>query len=503
MSEFGALVVQLRRGGGDTSGVEVKSAAGGLPTTITHSLSALANLPGGGLVILGLDERAGFTPVGLTNVQGLKQGLAGKARALTPPAHLDISDQTVDGHAVVVARVAECPASDKPCRVTSTRKAYLRGHDGDYQLSELEEQGFLRSREAPSADRQVVPGTGIADLNPDLVGAWTGQVRARRPALAAFSGDDLLHKAGILAATGELTRAGLLALGTYPQEYLPQLVVRAANLRDPDPRVRASNITTLDGPIPTLLTAAMAWLRTNLPTAVVESSDGSVRNVPQFPLEALRELVANALVHRDLSAWSEGMAVELRLDEHTLVLTNPGGLYGITVDRLGSDHVTSARNGRLVALCENVVDPSDGSRVIEALASGLPRVTRSLEDAALPPARYFDVGLRFTVILSTGSKAAGSTGGAPDGGEAVPVAGVRRLKSGSQLATVYQSLVDGGAQTVTEIAEATGIAGPSVRRALTRLREDYGYVESDGGPGRRTTYSVLLEPPAPAGARRV
>ena len=297
--------------------------------------------------------------------------------------------------------------------------------------------------------------------------------------------------------------AGLLALGTYPQEYLPQLVVRAADLRDPDPRVRASNITTLDGPIPTLLTAAMAWLRTNLPTAVVESSDGSVRNVPQFPLEALRELVANALVHRDLSAWSEGMAVELRLDEHTLVLTNPGGLYGITVDRLGSDHVTSARNGRLVALCENVVDPSDGSRVIEALASGLPRVTRSLEDAALPPARYFDVGLRFTVILSTGSKAAGSTGGAPAGGEAAAVAGVRGLKSGSQLARVYQSLVDGGAQTVTEIAEATGIAGPSVRRALTRLREDYGYVESDGGPGRRTTYSVLLEPPAPAGARRV
>jgi len=502
VSDFGALVVQLRLGGGDTSGVEVKSAAGGLPTAITHSLSALANLPGGGLIILGLDERAEFTPVGLTNVQGLKQGLAGKARALTPPAHLDISDQTVDGHAVVVARVAECPAPDKPCRVTSTRKAYLRGHDGDYLLSELEEQGFLRSREAPSADRQVVPGTGIADLDPALVGAWTEQVRARRPALAAFSGDDLLHKAGILAATGELTRAGLLALGTYPQEYLPQLVVRAANLRDPDPRVRASNITTLDGPIPTLLTAAMAWLRTNLPTAVVESSDGSVRNVPRFPLEALRELVANALVHRDLSPWSEGMAVELRLEEHTLVLTNPGGLYGITVDRLGSDHVTSARNGRLVALCENVADPSDGSRAIEALASGLPRVTRSLEDAALPPARYFDVGLRFTVILSTGPKEAGSSGDAPAGGEAAAVAGVRGLKSGSQLARVYQSLVDCGGQTVTEIAEATGIAGPSIRRALTRLREDYGYVESDGGPGRRTTYSVLLEPPAP-GARRV
>lgn len=34
-----------------------------LPSSLTGTLSALANLPGGGLVILGVDERAGFRPV--------------------------------------------------------------------------------------------------------------------------------------------------------------------------------------------------------------------------------------------------------------------------------------------------------------------------------------------------------------------------------------------------------------------------------------------------------
>ena len=43
-----ALVDELRAGGGDTSSVEVKAAAGGLPSTVDRSLSALANLPGGG-----------------------------------------------------------------------------------------------------------------------------------------------------------------------------------------------------------------------------------------------------------------------------------------------------------------------------------------------------------------------------------------------------------------------------------------------------------------------
>jgi hypothetical protein len=34
---------------------EVKAAAGGLPEILTSTLSALANLPGGGTIILGLE----------------------------------------------------------------------------------------------------------------------------------------------------------------------------------------------------------------------------------------------------------------------------------------------------------------------------------------------------------------------------------------------------------------------------------------------------------------
>jgi hypothetical protein len=36
-----------------------------------------------------------------------------------------------------------------------------------------------------------------------------------------------------------------------------------------------------------------------------------------------------------------------------LVVINPGGLYGISVGRLGRNWVTSARNARLVAICQH------------------------------------------------------------------------------------------------------------------------------------------------------
>ena len=79
--DLSALAAELRSSGGDTAAVEVKAAMGGLPQPLTATLSALANLPGGGLIVLGLDERTGFRPVPLADPQLLKQGLAAKARS--------------------------------------------------------------------------------------------------------------------------------------------------------------------------------------------------------------------------------------------------------------------------------------------------------------------------------------------------------------------------------------------------------------------------------------
>src|SRR6266536_6043874 len=101
------MVAGLRLAGGDATSIEVK-AAGGLPESLTPTLSALANLPGGGTIILGLDERAGFRPVGLADPQALKQGLAAKARGFVPPVRLDIEDGAVEGGPGVVAQVSEC-----------------------------------------------------------------------------------------------------------------------------------------------------------------------------------------------------------------------------------------------------------------------------------------------------------------------------------------------------------------------------------------------------------
>jgi ATP-dependent DNA helicase RecG len=479
--DLSSLVDELRRAGGDSTSVEVKAAAGGLPDSLTPSLSALANLPGGGTIILGLDERSGFRPVSLANPQALKQGLAARARGFEPPVVVDIGDGTVDGAAVIVALVHECDPSAKPCRVASSGKAYLRGYDGDFQLSHLEEQAFIAARKPPMFDRAPVEGAVFSDLDPELVDAYVQSVRrSESEGLGKFADRmELLRRACVIAADNVPTVAGMLALGLYPQQFFPRFVIQAAAepLQGAPAGARARNQAKIAGPIPHMLDQAMEWARRTFDTFIVTEADGSVHDRYAYPLVAFRELIANALIHRDLDAWSAGLAIEVRLRRDRLVIASPGGLYGINVERLGRDPVTSARNRQLVEICQHVYSVATGARAVEALASGIPLVTEALRDAGLPPARYFDSGIRFTVMLRQQSQT-------PSPPTTPPATAAPSLSGRDQL--IYD-LLAGAPRSVSEIAAQTQLSADTVRRSLRALRE-HGLVRQHGGRGRRTTY---------------
>lgn len=475
MLDISDLIASLRTAGGDTTAVEVKSAAGGIPQSLASTLSALANLPGGGRVILGLDEATGFTPVNLADPQALKQAVGSVARNLTPPVGLTIHDATVDGETVIVADVAECPVGQKPCSVTSTGKAYGRFFDGDFELSDLERQAFLVGRTYPRSDQEPVPGSSVADLDSQLLADWLATVRERNPGGLGRFGDDteLLRRGGVATTAGGLTVAGLLALGSHPQEFFPRYVIQLASAPAPGSTVRAVGATTLDGPIPTMLAGALTWARRTFTPLIVSDDDGTVRDSYEYPLDAFRELIGNALVHRDHAEWSRGLAIEVRHLPDRLVVTNPGGLFGITVDRLGTEGVTSARNGRLLSICQYVHTRDDGGRVVEALATGIPTVAASLTKAELPAARFIDTAIRFTVILRRS-----------------PSSARRPVIRGRSALAVWEAIE--GERTVDEIRARTGLSTANVRRILRDLRGDH-FIAVNGGPGRPTTYRRVAE----------
>jgi ATP-dependent DNA helicase RecG len=463
------------------------------------TLSALANLPGGGTIILGLDEATGFRPVPLPDPAGLKAALASIGRqALEPPIQMTFDDADVDGMPVIVARVHECPPAQKPCSVKATGQAYQRGFDGDYTVSELERQAFLVARTHPDFDRAPVAETSRDDLDSELLSDWLRTVRERQPeGLGRYREDDeLLRRAGLTTTNGVrsggdpvLTIAGLLALGEHPQQYLPRAVISLASSPQPGSPIRASGATVLDGPIPVMLAGALAWARKTFDTVIVDEGNGIVREDFEYPLTAFRELISNALVHRDLSEWSRGYAIEVRHLPDRLIVTNPGGLFGVTVDRLGIEGTTSARNGRLLTICQFVRTTDEtgragGTRVVEALATGIPTINASLAAARMPPALWVDTAIRFTAILrrDVTSRAA----------KFPPIRTPSEVAVWNVIGQASHPL------TLAEIRQQTGLTESNLHRILRTLRKR-NVIELQGGQGKTSTYRRV--PRATSGAQ--
>ncbi len=116
-------------------------------------------------------------------------------------------------------------------------------------------------------------------------------------------------------------------------------------------------------------------------------------------MRAVREIVANALVHRNLDAITDSKRVEIRLLLDRPVITSPGGLWGVSESQLGRPGAKSAVNPVLYDVCKFVSMP-DASRVIEGEGGGIREAIEALRSAGLRPPRFVDTGVQFTTIIS-------------------------------------------------------------------------------------------------------
>ena len=131
------IVANLRLVGSDTQAVEVK---GNVGKSIRETLSAFANA-GGGLIIVGLDEDAGFVPVDKFDALKAQDALETRCRQVTPPVRPQISVLPFEGGRIVAAELEEFSPFDKPCYVTDQGRyggSYIRTGEGDTKLSNYE-----------------------------------------------------------------------------------------------------------------------------------------------------------------------------------------------------------------------------------------------------------------------------------------------------------------------------------------------------------------------------
>lgn len=470
------IMAALQREGSDNAHIEAKRAAGGFPETVAETLSAFANTPSGGTLVFGVDEQAGFKVTGVYDAVECQKAVASLARnALEPPVVVGVGIEEVDGYDVVIATVPEANITSKPIRVKRSGLAYLRQYDGDFPLSHLEEQALIAQRQQPVFDESLVNGATLTDdLDTEAVSRYATLRRTVSPVLSALSDHEILIRTGVIAPDTTPTLAGLLALGVYPQQFIPNLSIQASLLPDSDRHgtLRALDLASFTGSIPHMLDDAESWVRRNTPTAVIEEPEaGRVVSRPMYPRLAVRELVANALVHRDLGPYALDSPITLQIDPSQLLITNPGGLYGLHVETLGLTP-SHLRNARLAEILQ-YVETTDGMRVIERLGTGIPVIRRALATAGMPAPIFIDQGIRFTAKLQ----------------HQHDISNIKPRHSRNQTDQVREALSALGPATSRQIQQATRLTPRQVKHALSTLAASKTIVTA-AVDGRSYTYRL-------------
>ena len=478
--ELATIVAELRLRRGDSADVEVKAAAGGCPS-LTETLCAFANMPSGGLIILGLDERSGFVPVGLDDLATLEAGVAAQARdRVVPPPTVTFESLRFEGKDILLAHVAGLPLANRPARTGGT--AYLRQSDGDYVMSEQEisqvELQKTQAQRPTTPDRGSVQGFSVSDLDPELLTAYLYNVRQSSSRYRSMPDDLVLRYTNVMAADGSPTLAGVYAMGLVPQAVSPSLGVTAAvRLTGEGTSGRVQDLVHLVGPIPVLLEAVMDWVRRNTRTTMGYDERGHGVDREELPMRAVREIVANALVHRNLDAITDSKRVEIRLLGDRLVITSPGGLWGVSERQLGTPEGKSAVNPVLYDICKNVRLP-DGSRVIEGEGGGIREANQALVRAGLNPVTFSDQSVRFVAIMHRHSLVTDS-----DLDWIRHIAGDRVLSPHQR--AVLISMHYGESWTNSRVRQEFGLDSVPARHLLADL-VDMGLARKEGSRGNAT-----------------
>ncbi|MBR2107968.1 MAG: ATP-binding protein, partial [Treponema sp.] len=105
-SELIELITKIKERKTETSKIEFKSAKGGFPEKLYDSFSSFSNTEGG-IILFGIDEKAGYKVCGIQNPDELEKKVVNQAKEMEPVVRPLISFCEYEGKIVASAEIAE------------------------------------------------------------------------------------------------------------------------------------------------------------------------------------------------------------------------------------------------------------------------------------------------------------------------------------------------------------------------------------------------------------
>lgn len=347
---------------------------------IAESLVALAN-GYGGLLVIGAENG---TFIGVENPDDLIDDVLEATIATEPPLIIPLPQTIEDGDITLI--VTQVP-SGMP-NVYAYQGRYLQ-----YQKQEIRPlnprnlRQLMIERGTMSFETNVAPGATRDDLD------WEKVLQYVR-GMAGFDeadADQVLLRRGCLARHGTdlvPTNAGLLLFGSNPQQHVLNSDITAVRFAG-ETMGDTFNRQDITGTLPNQIKRVETFLVDHLRKNVTINDKMERDEAYEYPMEAAREVVVNAVAHRDYGI--QGDNIRLFIFGHRLEVHSPGNLAGpMTLQNLKDERFS--RNPVIVQVLSDL-------NFIERLGYGVDRVIELMKAQNLRQPDFKDRAGGFLVTL--------------------------------------------------------------------------------------------------------
>lgn len=389
-----------------TNKIEVKTASHGFPKKCYDTFSSFSNKYGG-IIIFGINEENDFNVEGVYNLNDLQKHIASMCSdAMEPAIRVDILPMEYDGKNILAVKVEELAQNKKPCyyRPKGLKNgSYTRVGDRDELMTDYEIYALQSYNDHIFEDTRPTKRAVIEDLNQEELEKYINKIKKDKPNFSKNTFEKCLKICGIIDKSGKdtyPTLAGTLIFDEYPQTFYPQLFIACAvipGIELGDTGVNEERFTDnkrIEGTIEEMFEETMNFLQRNMKTRIIIDSEGKRVDRTEYPIKALREAAANALIHRDYSTQTENAYISVYMYNDRVEILNPGALYGTNkLEKLGTATIMESRNPTIVRILE------EKSSVIENRHSGIPTMKREMRNYDLPEPEFYEERDSFKVIF--------------------------------------------------------------------------------------------------------
>lgn len=355
---------------------------------LSDAVICLANAQGGTIIVGVSDHRRGPDAIlGVSpalSVETLIRGIFARTR---PGLSVPVTEHLEDGKRLLEITVPRGATFYANSKGTATRRI-----------------GSSCEPFPPEQQRQALASRGLYDWSaqPSGTNKYSSEEMGRlrrllrsggRDELAARDDLSILQDLRLVDSDGELNNAGLLLIGDREdiQKFAPNYGYSYQYRESPgtEALARSRERRALLAAIEHLIDLINARQR----ITPLNVAGGLQLNLVDYPSDAVRELVVNALVHRD---YEVAGSVDIEQSPTYLRITNPGGLvFGVTAENILS-HPSTPRNTRLLEVIT-------GLKIAERSGQGIDRAYRVLLQNGKQPPVFTDSASLVEVDVAGGT----------------------------------------------------------------------------------------------------